>query len=365
VIIDNKPRFVDVNDLLKINTDNTVELLRQELEIKKHELLEKLLYSSLEKIFIENRIYRKIEECTTWEAVLETIDKGLQPYKKQFYREITQDDLLRLTEIKIKRISKYDSFKADEIAKGWEKDLAETQHHLENLIKYAIKYYQNLLKKYGEGRERKTKLQAFDTIIATEVALNNQKLYVNREDGFVGYGLKKDEFICDCSDLDDIIAFTRDGKYFVKKIGEKVYFGKDIIHLAVFNKETKESTYNVVYRDGDTGTSMVKRFKVGEFIRDREYDLTKGSPKSQVLYFSANAAEETEIVVVKLSSTCKAKVKVFDYDFAVIEIKGKTAAGNILTKYPVKKIEKKGVKEKSPKPETGSTPDLFLNGKKS
>jgi topoisomerase-4 subunit A len=361
VIVENKPRFIDVNELLKICTENTTELLRQELEIKKHELLEKLLYSSLEKIFIENRIYRKIEECTTWESVLETIDKGLQPYKKQFYREITQEDILRLTEIKIKRISKYDSFKADELVRGWEKELAETEQNLANLTKYAIKYFQNLLKKYGEGRERKTKLATFDTIDVTEVVINNQKLYVNREDGFAGYGLKKDEFVMDCSDLDDVIAFTADGKYYIRKIGDKVYFGKDIIHISVFNKETKEHTYNVAYRDGDTGTTMVKRFKVSGIIRDKEYDMTKGSPKSQVLYFSANAHEETENISVKLSATCKAKIKVFDYSFGEMEVKGKTAAGNILTKYPVKKIDKKGG---TPKVKTEvPAPALFTNGK--
>jgi topoisomerase IV subunit A len=362
VIVENKPRFLDVNELLKICTENAKELLRQELEILKKELLEKILYGSLEKIFIENRIYRKIEECTTWEDVILTIDKGLNPYKKQFYREITRDDITRLTEIKIKRISKYDSFKADELMKGWQNDLEETEKNLLNLTKYAINYYKTLLKKYGTGRERKTEIATFDTIDVTAVALNNVKLYVNREDGFIGYGLKKDEFVCDCSDIDNIIIFTADGKYFIKKIGEKVFVAKNIIHVAVFNKESQETTYNVAYRDGESGVSMVKRFKVAGIIRDKEYDATKGSPKSKLLYFSANLKEETEIVTVKLSATSTAKKKIFEYNFADLEIKGKNAAGNILTKYPIKTITYKE-KAKAPSPKTDLK--LFENGKAS
>lgn len=357
VIIDNRPQFVDVNDLLKINTDHTLALLQKELEIKKHELLEKILYGSLEKIFIENRIYRKIEECTTWESVLETIDKGLNPFKKQFYREITQEDILRLTEIKIKRISKYDSFKADEQMKGWQEELEQTEKHLANLTAYAIAYFKNLLKKYGEGRERKTQLATFDTIVATEVILNNQKLYVNRSEGFMGYGLKKEEFVTECSDLDDIIAFTRDGKYYIKKVGEKVYVGKDIVHIAVYSKENKDVTYNAIYLDGKSGTTMVKRFKVSGVIRDKEYDLTKGEANSKLLYLSANPNEETEILAIYLSPGCKAKNKVFAYNFTEIEIKGKTASGNILTKYPVKKIEKKKKVEL-----VITNPEIFSNG---
>jgi topoisomerase IV subunit A len=358
VIIDDKPHFLDVNEMLKVCTQSTLELLQRELEIKKHELLEKILYGSLEKIFIEKRIYRDIEECTTWEDVLLTIDKGLTPYKPQFYREITQDDIIRLTEIKIKRISKYDGFKADELMKGWEKELAETDKNLKNLVKYAIRYYEELLKKYGKGRERKTEIQEFDVIKAAEVAINNQKLYVNRLDGFMGYGLKKDEYVSDCSDIDDVIAFTEDGKYFIKKIDEKVYVGKNIIHIAVYNEEAKKTIYNVMYRDGKAGNSMVKRFKIEGVIRDKEYDLTKGEPDSKVLYFTANHHEETEVVTVKLSSTCKAKNKTFEYNFGDIEVKGKTAAGNIVTKYPVRKVElnakatKEGIKSVS----------LFENG---
>ncbi len=341
VILDNKPRFTDVHELLKTSTKNTVELLRRELEIKKHELQEKLLYSSLERIFIENRLYHQIEECTTWESVLQTIDAGLVPYKHEFYREIVQEDILRLTEIKIKRISKYDSFQADEIAKGWHKELAETIDHIENLTRYAINYFKNLLKKYSKDRERKTKITTFDTIVATEVAMNNQKLYANYTDGFIGYGLKKDVYVRECSDLDDVLVFTKDGKYYVKKIGEKVYVGKDIIHIAIYNKETKESVFNIAYREGESGNTMVKRFQISGVIRDKEYDATKGTKNSQILYMSQNLASETESITIKLSANCTAKIKTFEYNFADLEVKGKTAGGNILTKYPIRKIEKK------------------------
>src|SRR5690606_13495882 len=219
---DDKPQFMSVNDILKYNTQQTVDLLKQELEIKKAELKEKILFSSLEKIFIENRIYRDIEECESWEEVISTIDKGLKPHKKKFYREITTDDIVRLTEIKIKRISRYDSFKADELLKDLEKQLKETEHHLKHLTDYAISYYQNLLDKYGKGRERKTEMKSFQSVTATEVIAINQKLYVNRTDGFVGYGLKRDEFVCECSELDDIIAIRKDGKALVSRIAEKV-----------------------------------------------------------------------------------------------------------------------------------------------
>ena len=236
VIIDDKPVFLSVNKILEYNTFQTKDLLNQELEIRKSELLEKLLFSSLEKIFIENRIYRDIEECETWEAVIETIDKGLEPFKPEFYREITKEDIIRLTEIKIKRISKFDTFKADELMRKLNEELEEVNHHLQNLTDYAIQYYSDLLKKYGKGRERKTEARTFDTIAANIVAANNAKLYVNRADGFVGYGLKKDEFVCECSDLDDIIIFRRDGVCMVTKIQDKGFVGKDIIHVAVFRK---------------------------------------------------------------------------------------------------------------------------------
>ncbi|OYX15943.1 MAG: DNA topoisomerase IV, partial [Algoriphagus sp. 32-45-6] len=339
VIIDEKPVFLTVNRILEYNTHQTKDLLRRELEIRKGELMEKLLFSSLEKIFIENRIYRDIEECTTWEGVLEAIDKGLDPYKPDFYREITQDDLIRLTEIRIKRISKFDAFKADELMKRLQEELKEVNYNLKHLTEYAIKYYQNLLEKYGKGRERKTEIRAFDTIQAAVVAANNAKLYVNRADGFVGYGLKKDEFICDCSDLDDIIAIRRDGKMVVSKIQEKLFMGKDILHVGVFRKNDERMTYNLIYLDGTSGRAMVKRFQVGGITRDKEYDLTKGTKGSKVLYLTANPNGEAETITVYLTQGAKARVKVFDFDFAEIEIKGRGAGGNILTKYPIRKIQ--------------------------
>lgn len=341
IIIDEKPHFVSVHDILKICTDQTVALLQRELEIRKGELKEKILFSSLEKIFIENRIYRDIEECETWEAVLETIDKGLDPFKSQFYREITTDDIVRLTEIKIKRISKFDAFKADELMRRLEEELQEVDHNLANIVDYAVDYYKNLLAKYGKGRERMTEIRTFDNIEATVVAANNQKLYVNRKEGFIGYGIKKDEFVCDCSDLDDIIVFRSDGVCMVTRIAEKVFVGKDIIYAAVFKKNDERMVYNMVYLDGKTGRSMVKRFQVLSVTRDREYDLTKGNKGSKVSYFTANPNGEAEIVTVFLTSGSKARIKVFDFDFSTIEIKGRAAQGNILTKYPVRKIQLK------------------------
>lgn len=341
VIIDEKPHFMPVNEILKINTDQTVALLKQELEIRRNELMEKILFSSLERIFIENRIYRDIEECETWEAVIETIDKGLDPYKKQFYREITEDDIVRLTEIKIKRISRFDAFKADELLKRLEEELKETEHHLAHLTDFAISYFTNLLEKYGKGRERKTEIKSFDSIDTTIVAANNQKLYVNRKDGFVGYGLKKDEFVTECSDLDDIIAIRKDGKMMVSRISEKVFMGKDILYAGVWKKGDDRMTYNLVYLDGGSGRSMIKRFNVTAITRDKEYELTKGAKGSKVLYLTANANGEAEIVTVKLTSGAKARIKIFDFDFATLDIKGRGAGGNILTKYPVRKIELK------------------------
>ena len=341
VIVEDKPRFLSVHEILKYNNEQTVDLLRRELEIRKGELLEKILFSSLEKIFIENRIYRDIEECETWEAVIETIDKGLEPFKSQFYRVITTDDIVRLTEIKIKRISRFDAFKADELMKRLQEELEETEYHLAHLTEFAIKYYKNLLDKYGKGRERKTEIRTFDTITATVVAANNARLYINREEGFVGYGLKKDEFICDCSDLDDIIVFRQDGKMVVTKIQDKVFVGKNIIYAAVFNKNDERMVYNMIYLDGASGRSMVKRFQVLGITRDKEYDLTKGTKNSKTLYFTANPNGEAEVVNVVLSSQCRAKIKVFDFDFSTLDIKGRGAGGNILTKYPVKKIQLK------------------------
>lgn len=341
VIIKDKPHFVTVTEILQVCTGQTVDLLKRELEIKKGELLEKLLFSSLEKIFIENRIYRDIEECETWEAVLETIDQGLDPFKKEFYREITTDDIVRLTEIKIKRISKFDTFKADELMNRLQDELAQVEHHLANLTEYAISYYENLLEKYGKGRERKTEIRSFEDIKATVVAANNAKLYVNRKDGFIGYGLKKDEFVCECSDIDDIIVFRKDGNFQVVRISDKVFVGKDILYVGVFKKNDERMVYNLMYLDGKSGRTMVKRFQVLAITRDKEYDLTKGERGSRVLYFTANPNGEAELVTVYLTSGAKARIKVFDFDFADVDIKGRGAGGNIVTKYPVRKVQLK------------------------
>jgi topoisomerase-4 subunit A len=341
IIINEKPEFLSVNEILRISTHQTVDLLRRELEIKKGELLERILFSSLEKIFIENRIYRDIEECETWESVIGTIDKGLEPYKPQFYREITTEDIVRLTEIRIKRISKFDAFKADELLKKLQEELEETEYHLAHMIDFAIDYFKKLLEKYGKGKERKTEIRTFDTIAATVVAANNAKLYVNREDGFIGFGLRKDEYVCDCSDLDEIIVFRKDGKMVVSKIAEKVFIGKHILYVGVFNKNDERMVYNMVYLDGKTGRSMAKRFNVKGITRDKEYDLTKGEKGSQVLHLTANPNGEAEIISVNLSSRSRARIKAFDFDFSTLEIKGRSAGGNILTKYPVRKIQLK------------------------
>lgn len=340
VIVDDKPRFLNVNELLTASTEQTVDLLTRELEIKKYELLEKILFSSLEKIFIENRIYRNIEEAETWEEVIGRIDQGLIPFKEDFYRQITEDDIVRLTEIKIKRISKYDSFKADELLKKLYDELKKTEHDLKHIKEFAIGYFKNLLGKYGKGRERKTQIKTFDTIEAHIVAANNEKLYVNRKDGFIGYGLKKDEFVTECSDIDDIIVFRSDGKCIVTRIADKVFVGKDIIHVDVFRKNDERRVYNMVYLDGKTGRSMVKRFQVLAVTRDKEYDLTKGNSGSKILYFSANPNAEAETITVYLSGRSKAKVKEFEFDFASLDIKGRNSQGNILTKYPIRKIQK-------------------------
>jgi topoisomerase-4 subunit A len=345
VIIEDKPHFMNVDDVLRISTFKTQELLRQELEIRRAELDEKWHMSSLEKIFIENRIYRDIEEATTWEEVIARIDTGLEPFKKLLRREVTEEDIVRLTEIKIKRISKYDAFKAEEYIKNLENEMAEVADNLANLTRYAIAYFENLLKKYGAGRDRKTQIRTFDVITAQKVAIANQKLYVNHKDGFVGYGLKKDEFVCDCSDMDDIIAFTKEGKFQVSKISDKVFMGKDLIYVGVYNKNDEHMVYNMIYVDGKSGLSMAKRFSVNGITRDKEYDLTKGNKGSKVHYFTANPNSESELVTVTLTPTAPARNKVFDFDFAELMIKGKGSQGNIVTKYPVKKIVQKSLGE--------------------
>jgi topoisomerase-4 subunit A len=356
VIIDDKPHFLTVEELLRISTENTKELLRLELEIRKKELEEKLHFASLEKIFIEKRIYRDIEECETWEAVIDTIDKGLRKYvltpnekpkandtRLPLLRDITEEDIIRLTEIKIKRISKFNTFKADEQIAKLEEELTQVKHDLAHLTEFAIAYFQRLLDKYGKGKERKTKITTFDSIEVTQVVANNTKLYVNRKEGFIGTSMKKDEFVCDCSDIDDIIIFRKDGKFLVSRIADKTFVGKDIIHVAVWKKGDERSTYNMAYVDGKTGRSYVKRFNVTAITRDREYDLTKGTKGSKLLYFTANPNGEAEVINVQLSQGCSARKKIFDFDFGDIAIKGRSSQGNILTRYPVRKVTLKEV----------------------
>lgn len=341
VIMDEKPRFMSVNEILEECTRNTLHLLRRELEIQLHELEEKWHFSSLEKIFIENRIYRDIEEAETWEAVITAIDEGLEPFKPKFRREITEEDIVRLTEIKIKRISKFDSFKADEYIRTLEDDIAMVKHHLATLVDYAVEYFKNLIKKYGKGKERKTEIRTFDTIEANVVAAANVKLYANLKEGFVGTSLKKDEFITDCSDIDDIIAFRKNGKYMISKVSDKTFYGKDLIHVDVWRKNDERTTYNVVYWDGAAKRAMVKRFNATGLIRDKEYDVTGGGAGNEVIYFTANPNGEAERVVVHLSSMANARIKQFDYDFAQLAIKGKTAQGNLLTRYPIRRVDLK------------------------
>jgi topoisomerase-4 subunit A len=339
VIIADKPHFVGVTELLKYSAEHTKKLLLKELEIKLSELEEDWHYSSLEKIFIEKRIYRDIEEQTTWEGVLSAIDSGLKPYVKKLRRAVTQDDIIKLTEIKIKRISKFDTFKADEHIKGVEVAIDEVKHNIAHLNDYAIAYYENLLKKYGKERERKTEIRPFETIQAQTIAIANAKLYVNYKEGFIGTGLKKDEFAFDCSDLDNIIVFRKDGKMIITKVADKTFVGKDIIYLAAFQKNDERTTYNMIYVDGKTGIAFGKRFNVTGITRDKEYDLTKGNPNSKVLHFSANANGEAEVVTITLSPGSKARIKVLDYFFEELEIKGRSSQGNQVTKYPVKSVK--------------------------
>lgn len=341
VIINEKPIFIGVEELLKHCTEQTKKLLRLELQIRLQELEDNWHYSSLEKIFIENRIYRDIEECETWEAVLEAIDKGLEPFKKLLRREVTTDDITKLTEIKIKRISKFDSFKADEYIKGLENEIDEVQNHLLHLNTYAINYFKGLLKKYGKGRERKTEIKAFDTIQAQVVAVANQKLYMNKDEGFVGYGLKKDEYVCDCSDIDDIIVIREDGVMQVSKVQEKAFVGKKILYANVFRRNDDRMTYNLVYQDGESGLYYVKRFNVSGITRDKEYHLTQGTKGSKIIYFSANPNGEAEVVSVVLSPNSKARRKLYDFDFSEVAIKSRSARGNIFSRYRVKNVKLK------------------------
>lgn len=351
VIEDNKPLFIGVTEMLKRSTDHTVELLKQELEIKLGEFEEQWHFASLERIFIENRIYRDIEEEETWPGVINAIDKGLQPHIKHLKRSITEEDITRLTEIRIKRISKFDIDKAQQKIDALEDQIAETKGFLANLITYAIDYFKRLKSDYGIGKERKTEIKIFGDVDATKVIIRNTKLYVNREEGFVGTGLKRDEYVCDCSDIDDVIVFTKDGKLMITKVDSKTFIGKGIIHVAVFKKKDKRTIYNMIYKDGKGGASYIKRFAVSGVTRDKEYDLTNGKPNSNVLYFSANPNGEGEVVTVLLRQVGSIKKLKWDIDFADIIIKGRVSKGNIVTKHAIKRIElkEKGVSTLKPR----------------
>ena len=341
VIHEDKPKFLGVNEILHASTQNTLDLLKLELEIELGELNYKWHFSSLEKIFIENRIYRDIEECETWDAVLEAIDKGLDPFKKLLRREVLQDDLVRLTEIKIKRISKFDAFKADELIQGLENDIAELKNHLNNLVEYAVEYYKRLLKKYGIGKERKTEIRVFDNIEANVVAVANVKLYANFKEGFVGTGLKKETFLVDCSDIDDVIAFRADGIYSIAKVTDKYFYGKDLIHIDIWRKNDERCTYNIIYWDGTAKKALAKRFNATGLIREKEYVFASNHAKSTVLYFSSNPNGEAERVILHLSATANARIKSIDYDFSKLAIKGKNSLGNQITKYPIRRVDLK------------------------
>ncbi len=341
VIEDNKPLFVGVSEMLRVSTDRTVELLKSELEIQLDELEEQWHFASLERIFIENRIYRDIEEEETWEGVIAAIDKGLQPHIQHLKRAVTEEDIVRLTEIRIKRISKFDIDKAQQKIEALEDSIAQIKHHLAHLIEYAIDYFKRLKKDYGAGKERKTEIRTFDDIEATKVVIRNTKLYVNRGEGFVGTSLKRDEYVTDCSDIDDIIVFTEDGTMMVTKVDAKTFVGKNIIHVAVFKKKDKRTIYNMIYRDGTRGANYVKRFAVTSITRDKEYDMTNGTKGSKVLYFTANPNGEAEVVTIYLRQSGSIKKLKFDLDFADQLVKGRNSKGNIVTKYSIKKIELK------------------------
>jgi topoisomerase-4 subunit A len=340
VIVDQKPRFLGVQELLKISVDNTKDLLKRELEIKLGELEDKWHYTSLEKIFFEEKIYKELEKKhANWEKVIEAIDKAFDPFKKKLKRAVTREDILKLTEKPVRRIYKLDIDELNEQIKNIEADIKQVKYNLNNLVDFSVAYFENLIKKYGKGRERKTEIKLFDTIQAKQVAIANTKLYINHGEGFIGTGLKKDEFLCDCSEFDDIIAFTKRGTMKVIKVADKTFIGKDILYAAVFQKNDDRTTYNMIYTDGNSGTSYAKRFNVTGVTRDKEYDLTKGSDKSKVQYLSVNANGEAEVVKINLSPNCSARIKEFDFYFETLDIKGRSSMGNQVTKYPVRTVK--------------------------
>lgn len=339
VIEDNKPVFIGVHEVLRKSTDNTVELLKLELEIQLNELEEQWHFASLERIFIENRIYRDIEEEETWVGVIAAIDKGLQPHIKHLKRAITEDDIVRLTEIRIKKISKFDIDKAKQHIESLEDKIEEVKKYLANLIEFAINFFKRLKATYGKGKERKTEIRVFDDIVATKVVMRNTKLYVNREEGFVGTSLRKDEYVTDCADIDDIIVFKSDGSMMITKVASKTFVGKDIIHLAIFKKNDKRTVYNMMYKDGAKGPSYMKRFTVTGVTRDKAYDLANGTKGSRVLYFTANPNGEAEVVTINLRAVGSIKKLKWDIDFADLAVKGRGVRGNTITKFSIKKIE--------------------------
>ena len=351
LIIDNKPNFMGVTDILKISTDHTVQLLKMELKVQLMDLDNLWHYASLERIFIENKIYRDIEEADTWEEVISFIDKGLKPYISRLKRSVKEEDIVKLTEIRIKRISKFDLDKAQQKIEALETDIAEVKNNLEHLIDYAIRYFNHLKKIYGNGKDRKSEIRIFDDVDARKVVVRNQKLYMNREEGFIGTSLRKDEIVCECSDIDDIIIFTEDCKMQVVKVDSKVFVGKNIIHASVFKKKDQRTIYNMIYRDGKGGTTFIKRFAVTGVTRDKIYDLSQGKLQSIILYFSANPNGEAEVVSILLRNISSIKKLKWDLDFTDLQIKGRSVRGNTVTKYPVRKVElkEKGVSTLNPR----------------
>jgi topoisomerase-4 subunit A len=341
VIENNKPNFIGVSEMLRRSTDHTLDLLRAELEVKQDELEAQWHFASLERIFIEKRIYRDIEEVETWEGVLAAIHSGLAPYVVNLKRAVTDDDVVRLTEIRIKRISKFDLDKAQQKIEALEAELDEVRYHLAHIVEFAIDYFKKLKKTYGAGKERKTELSVFADVDARKVVMRNTKLYVSREEGFVGTSLRREEYVTDCADIDDVIVFTADGKMMVTKVESKTFVGKNIIHVAIFKKKDKRTIYNMIYQDGKGGTSYIKRFAVTGVTRDKHYDLTNGSPQSKVHYFSANPNGEAEIVTIHLRHSGSIKKLKWDLDFADLVVKGRGVRGNTVTKYAIKRVDLK------------------------
>ncbi len=339
VIENDRPRFVGIREILKISTDNTLNLLKKELEIRISELEEEWHMASLEKIFFEEKIYRELEkDVDTWELVVEAVERGFDPYRHMFRRNITRDDVLKLTEKPVRKISRFDIKKADELIKGIEGELVKVRFNLENIVPYTIKYFEDIRKKYGKGRDRKTEIRSFDNIEATMVVAANEKLYVNREEGFAGTGLKKDEYICDCSDIDDVLAIRKDGTYIITKVSDKAFLGKELEYVNIFKKNDSRTIYNVIYRDGKNGPIMMKRFAITGITRDKEYNLTKGSADSRILYFSVNPNGEAEVLRIILRPRPRLKNLDMDVDFGELAIKGRDAMGNILTRFAIHKI---------------------------